>query len=140
LVEYNNPLEGRLKFVIDNLEVAHAVYENLGYIQGYMDGNKNRFERTVSSQWLREQEQEKCSRLLQGVKCKMPSADEQEREHNRIQDIIKSHLSEMAENDGTEEEPIAGICFTTEKERKYWEEREREKAESVEVKEEDGNK
>lgn len=197
MVEYNNPLEGRLKFVIDNLETAHAIYENLGYIQGYMDSAKVNSSKMISEDYLREMELEKYRNVgikepqeVPGwVKDCLESMEEISPEDNEtiiitedaeiiVSDEVKECIQKgrwdsfkalygkhncsccSAEITGTivliytlETTVICERCFERlhkqikgdymkedDADRDYWKEREREKAESMEVKEEDGDK
>jgi uncharacterized protein YfkK (UPF0435 family) len=74
-IENNNLIEGRIKFVIENLKYVQAVYEDLGYIQGFLEG-KRVFSPKVSEEYLREcnalakEESERINSLLKGVSIK----------------------------------------------------------------------
>uniref|UniRef100_A0A6M3LKX8 Uncharacterized protein n=1 Tax=viral metagenome TaxID=1070528 RepID=A0A6M3LKX8_9ZZZZ len=115
MVEDHNPLEGRIKFVIDNLEISHAVYENLGYIQGYLESARVHSLK-ISGEYLREMERENYRK----VGLKTPQ---------EVPGWVKDCLEGMEE-----------ISVEDDKDRDYWKEREREKAESIEIKEDDGDK
>jgi hypothetical protein len=218
-VEVKYPLEVRIKLVIDNLKAAQAVYENLGYIQGYIESARVHSPKMISEDYLREMERENL--LKAGLKGLEPRSEwELEREKKNIQECIKI-MAEISPEDNetiiitedaeiivsdevkesiqkgnwkrykesvykytcsccsaeitgpiililtSEKVPLCESCFERlhkqikgdymkEEEipelvkeqmaqqdalhRKYWEDIEREKAESMEVKEEDGNK
>jgi uncharacterized protein YfkK (UPF0435 family) len=74
-IENNNLIEGRIKFVIENLKYVQAVYEDLGYIQGFLEGERV-FSPKVSKEYLREcnalakEESERINSLLKGVSIK----------------------------------------------------------------------
>jgi uncharacterized protein YfkK (UPF0435 family) len=71
----SKPIEGRIKFVIENLKYVQAVYEDLGYIQGFLEGERV-FSPKVSKEYLREcnalakEESERINSLLKGVSIK----------------------------------------------------------------------
>jgi len=74
-IKSSNPIESRLKFIVDNLKTVQAVYENLGYIQGFIEGERV-FSPKVSEEYLKEcnvlatEESERIERLLKGVSIK----------------------------------------------------------------------
>jgi uncharacterized protein YbjQ (UPF0145 family) len=71
----SKPIEGRIKFVIENLKYVQAVYEDLGYIQGFLEGERV-FSPKVSKEYLREcnalaaEESKKIERMLEEVSIK----------------------------------------------------------------------